>query len=101
MLKSTTLALTIAAALAAGALPAVAFAEGGNNGNNSGFNGGDGNKGGDGGDHGHRHHGPTNNGSNGAVPGPLEGVGLPFLVAGGALAAVMVMRKRSGSNPAA
>jgi len=95
MLKSATLALTIAAALAAGALPAVAFADDGHNhGNNSG-------DGGDGGDHGHRHHGPTNNGSNGAVPGPLEGVGLPFLVAGGALAAVMVMRKRSGSNPAA
>ena len=88
MLKSATVALTIAAALAAGALPAVAFADGRDH---HGNHGGDGN----------HHHGPTNNGSNGGVPGPLEGVGLPFLIAGGAMAAVMVMRKRSASNTAA
>ena len=94
MLKSATFAFTITLALSVSALPALSLdREGGNRGGGEHHQGGGEHEGGGRG-------GPTGRGTSGAVPGPVEGVGLPFLLAGGALAAAMISRKRSNGGAA-
>ncbi len=94
MLKSTTLAITAALVLSASAMPAFAFERG------------DGHGGGK-----HHNDDSEDNSGNGipftrdreggaGVPGPVEGVGLPFLLAGGAVALAIAMRKRDDSAAA-
>jgi hypothetical protein len=95
MLKSVTLSLSAALLLSASAMPASAFErEGGNSGGNH-HNHGDDVNGSD-----QRVPVPTGKEGGAGVPGPVEGVGLPFLLAGGALAVTLAMRKRAGRESA-
>jgi len=100
MLKFASLVFAAALTLSAGVAPVLAFEGGqhggpGNQGNGDGQGNGPGGNGG--GENGSRD-GPNNFGRNAGVPGPVEGVGLPFLLAGGAaaVAAAFTSRKREG-----